>query len=138
MDCRSPGVMRSKPIKHRARDAGEPADLRFHYPNGPVAPGRLGAVRCRGPWVRRDPGVPRTLGFVRRCGMGDWTKGVPGALTNNTGDDACLPSSSPAAKGRTPVFAGYAGGGRERSGRGPESIAGADIQAPTKGLAPPP
>src|SRR5207237_9203564 len=26
-------------------------------------PGRLGAARCQGPWVHRDPGVPRALGF---------------------------------------------------------------------------
>src|SRR5437868_1271517 len=30
---------------------------------GPVAPGRFGAARCRSPWVRRDPGIPRALGL---------------------------------------------------------------------------
>ena len=60
----SPGVLRSKPNKHRARDAVETADLRFvsHFRSG-SPPGHLGAARCWGPWVRRDPGVPRPLGI---------------------------------------------------------------------------
>src|SRR5437867_10758830 len=61
----SPGVLRSKPKKHRARDAVETADLRFvsHFRSG-SPPGHLGAARCRGPWVRRDlrrPAPPRNL-----------------------------------------------------------------------------
>ena len=60
------GVLKTQPTggraeqayKHRARDAGEMADLR-HYQNGrrswPGSPLRPGAARHRGTWVHRTP-----------------------------------------------------------------------------------
>ena len=55
-------------LKHRARDAGEKADLRF-YPTGrrsrPRLPFCSGFARGLGPWVRWTPGVPRPLGLFR-------------------------------------------------------------------------
>ena len=85
--------------KHRARDAGETADLRWQLsvklpgPAGSLRkassagrpgsrPGRLGAARYQGPWVHRDPGVPRALGFLFEARMGSEVElqGGPGAF----------------------------------------------------------
>ena len=60
---------RGASLKHRARDAGEKADLRFlQYGRRPWpgSPFRFGVARCRSPWVRSTPGVPRALGLIRR------------------------------------------------------------------------
>ena len=48
-------------LKHRARDAGQPADLRLYLL------GNLGVARRRGPRVPRDPGVPRRPRLWEAC-----------------------------------------------------------------------
>ena len=62
----SPGVLRSKPKKHRARDAVETADLRFYptstqvrFAAGP--PRRREVLRSVGPSPPRRPAPPRNL-----------------------------------------------------------------------------
>ena len=71
---RPPGRARSKPIKHRARDALGLADLRHALPFRSNQSGRrahrtstrLDVARRRGPRVQLDPGVPRALGWGGR------------------------------------------------------------------------
>jgi len=50
---------RGASLKHRARDVGEKTNLRTTNPEC------LRAARREGPWVFRNPGVPRALGLVR-------------------------------------------------------------------------
>ena len=54
-------------LKHRARDAGEKADLRHDHNIEMPLPAGIGicsgVATCRSPWVRRTPGVPRALGL---------------------------------------------------------------------------
>src|SRR6185503_3445349 len=58
-------------LKHCARDAGEKADLRFYQHTETPAPAGDGVcfdvARCRSPWVRRTPGVPRPLGLFEEA-----------------------------------------------------------------------
>ena len=66
------GACRASP-KHRARGAGEKADLRHCHNTGrrsrPRPPFRSGFARALSLWVRRIPGVPRVLGpFPERIG----------------------------------------------------------------------
>ncbi len=71
-----------------------PADLRrcWRRPAAPgrkaqspgTRPGRLGVARCRGPRVRRDPGVPRALTLFQGR-LNDQRDGRPGARTNLPG-----------------------------------------------------
>jgi hypothetical protein len=76
-----PRPTRSKPKKHRARDAMDLVDLRFKLlRQASMSRG----VEARG--SSRTRGVPRALGSFRRRQM-DY--GLPGAA-KNTGDDACL------------------------------------------------
>ena len=107
-----PGALRSRPTKHRARDAiglGGLAAL-------PVSTS-LDVARRRGPRVRAflfahlrelgcagTLGVPRALGFFAGAsGKGD---GPPRGQPKNTGDDACA------------FYPPLEGEGRERSERG--------------------
>jgi hypothetical protein len=79
-----PGARRSKPHKHRARDAMETADLRFY---GFRQASMLRGVEVRGSvWTL---GVPRALGSFRGRRR-RWKTAYP-APVKNTGDGACLP-----------------------------------------------
>ena len=68
MLCRPPGVSRSKPINtargtlERRRTCGFKTTGRRPRPGSPF---RFGVARCRSPWVRSTPGVPRALGLIR-------------------------------------------------------------------------
>ena len=93
---RPPGRVRSKPIKHRARDALGLADLRHALPFRSNQSGRRGTQdfdkpRCReasrpagpiGPW---RPARPRLGAGGKRAKK----TGLPGASIKNTGDGAC-------------------------------------------------
>ena len=65
---RPPGVSRSKPINtargtlERRRTCGFKTTGRRPRPGSPF---RFGVARCRSPWVRSTPGVPRALGLIR-------------------------------------------------------------------------
>ena len=87
MKGRTPGATRSRPHKHRARDAGEPADLR-------LVTGLQHASMLRGVGVRgsgfvckdeaRGSGVPRALVIGATNEMDDDAPGV----AKNTGGGA--------------------------------------------------
>ena len=54
-------------FKHRARDAGEMADLRSYRTRlHRKASSRSGLARGLSPWVRQDPGVPRRPSLFER------------------------------------------------------------------------
>src|SRR5437764_14266947 len=97
--------MWSKPIKHRARDAGETADLRWQLsvklpvPAGSCAKLSVRAGPVRG-WVALVPRGAKVRGsiatpacrapsdFLRRRGWEVEMQGGPGAFSNNTGSAA--------------------------------------------------
>ena len=79
-----PGAMRSKPHKHRARDALGFGGLAARHDST-----SLDVARRRGPWVLRTPGVPRALGSFPGAAVSKSDDGVPGAAKKQ-GDDAWL------------------------------------------------
>src|SRR6185437_9052893 len=109
-NCNPAGVIAEQAYKHRARDAGPPADLRLFRTSA-----CLDAARRRGPWVRQlkscaGPGVPRALVYSRGEGMtsvrprasgnpawipacagmsGNIDVTAPPRRSKNRGDDAC-------------------------------------------------
>ena len=100
--------------KHRARDAGGYGGLAALLANKPVAParkahppgtrpGRLGVVRCRGPWVQCDPGVPRALILFREQAMRTRTTGEPGARQTIRAAERWLRRIAPGNTARTTV-----------------------------------
>jgi hypothetical protein len=80
-----PGALRSKPNKHRARDALGLADLRLarcrvRARRRVRTSTSLDVARRRGPRVRFGPiGVPRALGIISGSGRQEWECGLPGA-----------------------------------------------------------
>jgi hypothetical protein len=64
--------------KHRARDAGRLADLRFDTARPGSPPGRRDAARRRGPWVCSTTPASRAPSFRRVSER--WNPGGPGAV----------------------------------------------------------
>ncbi len=99
---RPPGAMRSKPNKHRARDAEGLADLRqLSLRQASMSRG----VGARG--SGRPDSVPRALGTFSRAAETESDEGLPGADSKNTGGGAVLAGGQ---SGRCP------GRGAARSG----------------------
>src|SRR5690348_14335675 len=98
---RSPGAMRSKPKKHRARDALGLADLRLTRRKAGRTSACLDAARHRGPWVRAflfaltcvnlnapGPLASRAPSVFRGCGGKEANRGPARGRHKNTGGEA--------------------------------------------------
>ena len=80
-----PGAARSRPIKHRARDALALADLRHYWISA-----CLDVARRRGPWVLRDQMRPARPRYFSRAAETADGRGPARGRPKNTGDDVRL------------------------------------------------